>query len=78
MYRKALAEAAEARGWAVCWYRKGEVFEAAARALGTDDIQGALAAMGKAVGPPWRAPHKQAPAAALAALVGRSASKVYQ
>ena len=68
MYRRALAEAAEARGWAVHWYDRDEVFGEAGAALGGVDLEATLAAMGKAIGPPWQAKHKLAAAAALAAL----------
>jgi hypothetical protein len=66
MYRQALAGAAEARGWRVHWYDREHVFAAAARALGRTDIDTFLAAMGRAVGPPWQARHKLAAAAAIA------------
>lgn len=67
MYRRALAEAAEARGWVVHWYDRDKVFGEATRALG-QDIQAFLAAMGKAAGPPWQAAYKLAAAAAIAAM----------
>ena len=67
MYREALAAAAEARGWSVCWYDRERVFRDAATAIGSEDVDAALAAMGRAVGPPWQARHKLAAAAALAA-----------
>jgi len=67
MYRQALATAAEARGWSVCWYDPDRVFHDAAAALGRDDIDAFLLAMGREVGPPWQARHKLAAAAALAA-----------
>ncbi|MYK29996.1 MAG: hypothetical protein F4048_15200 [Gammaproteobacteria bacterium] len=67
MYRQALARAAEAREWAVHWYDREQVFREAATALGREDIKAALAAMGRAAGPPWQAKHKLAAAAALAA-----------
>ena len=67
MYREALAAAAEARGWSVHWYDREGVFRDAAAALGREDIDAALSAMGRSVGPPWQARHKLAAAAALAA-----------
>ena len=67
MYREALAAAAEARGWSLHWYDRARVFRDAARALGCADIDAALLAMGRSVGPPWQARHKLAAAAALAA-----------
>ena len=68
MYREALASAAEARGWSVYWYDRERVFQQAATALGAQDIDAALQAMGRALGPPWQAKHKLAAAAAIAAL----------
>ena len=68
MYREALATAAEARGWSVHWYDRERVFRDAAQALGGEDVDAFLHAMGRAIGPPWQAKHKLAAAAALAAL----------
>jgi hypothetical protein len=68
MYREALAAAAEARGWSVSWYDRERVFRDAAAALGRDDIEAFLQAMGRSMGPPWQAKHKLAAAAALAAV----------
>lgn len=70
MYREALAGAAAARGWSVHWYDRAQVFQDAAAALGRDDVDAVLLAMGRAAGPPWQAKHKLAAAAALA-LGGR-------
>jgi hypothetical protein len=67
MYRQALATAAAARGWAVHWYDREQVFRDAARALGGKDVDALLREMGRAIGPPWQARHKLAAAAALAA-----------
>ena len=67
MYREALASAAEARGWAVCWYDRERAFREAAAVLGQKDIDSLLRDMGRAVGPPWQAKHKLAAAAAIAA-----------
>lgn len=74
MYRQALANAAHARGWQVCWYDRDSVFEDAARAFGAKDIDAFLRAMGKAIGPPWQARHKLAAAAALGAGTATSDS----
>jgi hypothetical protein len=68
MYREALATAAEARGWIVHWYDRERVFQDAAAALGGEDIDALLRAMGRAAGPPWQAAQKLAAAAAFAAL----------
>lgn len=67
MYREALAAAAEARGWSVFWYDRERVFRDAAAALGGQDVEAFLRAMGRAIGPPWQARHKLAAAAAVAA-----------
>jgi hypothetical protein len=67
MYRQALATAAEARGWVVHWYDRERVFRDAAVALGREDIDAFVQAMGRTIGPPWQAKHKLAAAAALAA-----------
>ena len=69
MYREALADAAEARGWSVHWYDRERVFRDAATALGHKNIDAFLLAMGRSVGPPWQANHKLAAAAAIAASV---------
>jgi hypothetical protein len=74
MYREALATAAEARGWSVHWYDRERVFGAAAAALGGEDIEAFLKAMGRSIGPPWQALHKLAAAAALAAIAARKAA----
>ena len=67
MYRKALAAAAEARGWAVCWYNGKSVLSAAQQTLGVEDLDGYFLEVRKAVGPPWNADHKLAMAAAVVA-----------
>jgi hypothetical protein len=69
MYREALAAAAKARGWHVHWYDRETVFDAAAAALGREDLGEFLQALGRGVGPPWQAKHKLAAAAAIAAGV---------
>lgn len=68
MYRRALATAAEERGWAVHWYDRDRVFRDAEAALGqsVDDL---LRALGKSAGPPWQAAHRLAAAAAIACAV---------
>jgi hypothetical protein len=71
MYREALATAAEVRGWSVVWYDRERVFRDAAAALGGEDIDAFLHAMGRSIGPPWQAKHKLAAAAALAAAARR-------
>jgi hypothetical protein len=76
MYREALAEAAEARGWSVHWYDRARVFRDAGAALGRKDLDAFLQAMGRAVGPPWQAIHKLAAAAALAGDASRAHARV--
>jgi hypothetical protein len=66
MYRQALANAAEQRGWSTHWYDRERVFRDAAAALDHEDIDALLTAMGRALGPPWQAKHKLAAAAAIA------------
>ena len=66
MYREALATAAEARGWSVYWYERERVFRDAAAALGVEDIDAFLHAMGRSIGPPWQAKQKLSAASALA------------
>jgi hypothetical protein len=75
MYRQALATAAEARGWSVHWYEREHVFRDAAAALGREDVDAFLRAMGRAIGPPWQAAHKLAAAAALAATTRRASRR---
>jgi len=67
MYRKALATAAEARGWLVHWYDNKKVFEAASQALSVKNLDAHFLRVRKAVGPPWNADHKLAMAAAIVA-----------
>jgi hypothetical protein len=71
MYRQALASAAEARGWMVHWYSRESVFRDAAAALGREDVDALLSAMGRKIGAPWQAKHKLAAAAALVAAMKR-------
>jgi hypothetical protein len=71
IYREALATAAKARGWSVYWYERERVFREAAAALGGEDIDAFLQAMGRPIGPPWQAKQKLAAAAALAGGAGR-------
>ena len=68
MYRQALANAAETRGWFVHWYDRERVFREAKAALGGKDVDRFLLAMGRSIGPPWQARHKLAAASALAAI----------
>jgi hypothetical protein len=72
MYRKALAAAAEARGWPVYWYDPRQVHNIASKALGVRNLDAHFAELRRAVGPPWGQDHKIAMAAAIAAMGARS------
>lgn len=67
MYRRALAAAAEARGWAVSWFDTKKVLAAASEALGIKDLDAYFVGVRKSIGPPWTQDHKLAMAAAIAA-----------
>ncbi len=67
MYRRALAGAAEARGWRVCWFDPKRVSGEAAEALGAGDFDAHFARTRSSMGPPWNQDHKLALAAAIAA-----------
>ena len=67
MYRKALAAAAEARGWDVNWYDAKKVFDAASQALRIADLEAHFLQVRRSIGPPWNNDHKLAMAAAIAA-----------
>ena len=71
MYRKALAAAAEARGWAVHWYDAKKVLSAASEALRIKDLEAHFLQMRKSIGPPWSKDHKIAMAAAVIAARAR-------
>lgn len=68
MYRRALAEAADARGWDVRWYDRDHVAAEAGRVLRHGDLATFLTDMGRLAGPPWQAKQKLAATAALVAL----------
>jgi hypothetical protein len=67
MYRRALAAAAEGRGWAVHWFDPKTVFDAAGEALGIADLEGHFVQIRKSTGPPWGQDQKLAMAAAIVA-----------
>jgi len=71
MYRKALAGAAEARGWAVYWYDAKKVFDAASEALRIEDLDAHFLQVRKSMGPSWGKDHKTAMAAAIVAARAR-------
>jgi hypothetical protein len=65
MYRKALASAAEVRGWPVHWYDAKKVLGAASQALRVENLDAHFLQIRKAIGPPWDRDHKLAMAAAI-------------
>ena len=67
MYRKALAAAAEARGWPIHWYDSKSVLSAAREALRVESLDAYFLQVRKAIGPPWDKDHKLAMAAAVVA-----------
>jgi hypothetical protein len=67
MYRKALASAAEARGWPIHWYDAKTVLGAASLALRVENLEAHFLQLRKAIGPPWNNDHKLAMSAAIAA-----------
>jgi hypothetical protein len=70
MYRKALAAAAEARGWGVHWYDAKKVFDAASEAMriqNPEALEAHFLQLRKSIGPPWGKDHKLAMAAAIVA-----------
>ncbi len=67
MYRRALASAAEARGWAVHWYDAKKVLDAASETLGIHDLGAHFLQLRRSIGPPWGKDHRVAMAAAIVA-----------
>jgi hypothetical protein len=67
MYRKALAAAAETRGWAIHWYDAKKVLDAARESLGMGDLEAHFLELRRSIGPPWGKDHKVAMAAAIVA-----------
>jgi hypothetical protein len=67
MYRKALASAAEARGWPVHWYNAKSILETARQELRVEDLDAHFLKVRRAAGPPWNNDHKLAMAAAIVA-----------
>jgi hypothetical protein len=67
MYRKALAAAAEKRGWAVHWYDAKKVIDAASKALRVKDLEAHFLQVRESVGPPWGRDQRVAMAAAVVA-----------
>ena len=71
MYRRALAAAAEARGWAIHWYDAKKVLDAAREALGIEDLDAHFLQLRRSIGSPWGQDHKVAMAAAIVAARAR-------
>ena len=71
MYRKALAAAAEGRGWAVHWFDAKKVFAAASEALRIKDVDAHFLQLRRSIGSPWSKDHKIAMAAAIVAARAR-------
>jgi hypothetical protein len=71
MYRKALAAAADARGWAVHWYEAKNVFDQASEALRIEDLDAYFSQLRTSIGSPWDKDHKLAMAAAIVAAMVR-------
>jgi hypothetical protein len=71
MYRRALAAAAEARGWAVHWYDAKKVCDAAGEAIRIEDFDAHFLQLRTSIGPPWGNDHKIAMAAAIVAVSAR-------
>jgi hypothetical protein len=67
MYRKALAAAAEARGWGVHWFEAKKVVGEASKTLGIEDFEAYFVELRRSFGPPWNNDHKLAMAAAIVA-----------
>lgn len=65
MYRMALADAAQSRGWFVYWYNAKTVLAAVCKALHVENLDAYFLEARKAFGPPWDKDHKVATAAAI-------------
>jgi hypothetical protein len=72
MYRKALASAADARGWPIHWYDAKKVLASASLALQVENFDAYFLQARAAVGPPWNKDHKLAMAAAIVAATAQS------
>ena len=71
MYRRALAAAAEARGWPVHWYDAKRVMGEASQALRVANLDAHCLEVRKTFGPPWNQDHRLAMAAAIASADSR-------
>jgi hypothetical protein len=74
LYHAALCEAADARGWTVVLLPRGDEISRAAEALacGERRVEQFVGGVKAALGPPWSAEHRNACAAAIAELSGRT------
>ena len=72
MYRRALAGAAEARGWNVHWNNAKAVFDAARDVLQVAGLATHFQQIRRSIGPPWTRDHQLAMAAATVAAMVRS------
>jgi hypothetical protein len=75
MYRKALASAAEARGWPVHWYDANNVLDAARQALRVKNLDAYFLQLRRAIGPPWNNDHKLAMAASIVMALPAAVSR---
>jgi hypothetical protein len=75
MYRKALASAAEARGWRVYWYNAKGVLGSASQALRVENLDAHFLQVRRIVGPPWNKDHKLAMAAAVVTAMSQLADQ---
>ena len=67
MYRKALASAADARGWPVHWFDAKTAFAVATKTMGVENLDAHCLHLRRTLGPPWNQDHKLAMAAAIVA-----------
>jgi hypothetical protein len=67
MYRRALASAADARGWPVHWYDARKVLGLASQALHVENLDAHFLQIRRTIGPPWNKDHRLAMAAAIVA-----------
>ncbi len=68
MYREALAVAAAARGWTVCWYTAKTVLDSAASSLNCRTLAPLFVSARASLGPPWGRDQKLAMAAAIESI----------
>jgi hypothetical protein len=78
LYHTALCDGARTRGWTVVQVPRGEEVARAAEVLRTSpkQVERFIAGLGRELGPPWSAEHRNAFAAAVAELCERSALRL--